>query len=328
MTAANEAQPSDRALVRGRSRGSIRLSIIPLAAILGGLIVGAIVILLSSLIQGDLDLLLPLQAYANLLEGAFGSVRGITFTILAATPLILGGMAVGLGFKAGLFNIGAQGQFLMGALGAAAVGAYVAGAPPIIAIPAAVAAGALLGAGWGFIPGALKAWTGAHEVVTTIMLNFIAGALIGYLITGPLEAPGFSFSRTGPVGNAAYPTFFDTAIHLGVFIAFAARPGRLVAPLAQHARVRDPHGRRQPRRRALRRHAPRLPDDPDDVAVRAAGRPGRRRADPRHQRVHDRLVRDLRSGSTRSRSPSSAARTRSGSCSRRCCSARCAPDRG
>ncbi len=223
MTAANDAQERPRAR-QGPIARLIRLSIIPLAAVLGGLIVGAFVILLSSLLTGDLDLLLPLQAYANLLEGAFGSVRGITFTILAATPLILGGMAVGLGFKAGLFNIGAQGQFLMGALGAAGVGAWVAGAPPIIAIPAAVAAGALLGAAWGFVPGALKAWTGAHEVVTTIMLNFIAGAIIGYLITGPLEAPGFSFSRTGPVGNAAYPTFFDTGIHLGVFIAFGLVP--------------------------------------------------------------------------------------------------------
>ncbi|MGI8999836.1 MAG: ABC transporter permease, partial [Candidatus Limnocylindria bacterium] len=121
-------------------------------------------------------------------------------------------------------NVGARGQFLMGALGSAAVGALVAGASPLVAIPAAIAAGALLGAAWGFIPGALKAWTGAHEVVTTIMLNFIAGALIGYLITGPLEAPGFSFSRTGPLGNAELPVFFGSGIHLGVLIAFALVP--------------------------------------------------------------------------------------------------------
>jgi general nucleoside transport system permease protein len=163
-------------------------------------------------------------AYRNLMQGAFGSVRGIVQTIITATPLILGGMAVGLGFKAGLFNIGGRGQFLMGALGAAAVGAALAGASPWIAIPVAIGAGALLGAGWGFIPGALKAWTGAHEVVTTIMLNFIAGALIGYLITGPLAAPGFSFARTGPLGNAELPTFLGTQIHLGVFIAFGLVP--------------------------------------------------------------------------------------------------------
>jgi general nucleoside transport system permease protein len=203
---------------------AISLAIVPFVAVLGALVVGAVLILISSQIQGSFDPLLPLQAYANLFEGAFGSVRGIIFSIVSATPLILGGMAVGLGFKAGLFNIGAQGQFLMGALGSAAVGAWVAGAPVLVAIPVAILAGALLGAAWGFIPGALKAWTGAHEVVTTIMMNFIAGAVIGYLITGPLEAPGFSFSRTGPIGNAIFPTFFGTDIHLGVFIAFALVP--------------------------------------------------------------------------------------------------------
>ena len=202
----------------------LRLVAVPAVAVIGALVVGAIIIILSSLASGSVDLVLPLQAYGNLFEGAFGSMRGILFSVVSATPLILGGMAVGLGFKAGLFNIGAQGQFLMGALGSAAVGAWVAGAPGLLAIPAAILAGALLGAAWGFIPGALKAWTGAHEVVTTIMLNFIAGALIGYLITGPLEAPGFSFSRTGPLGNSQLPTFFGTSIHLGVFIAFALVP--------------------------------------------------------------------------------------------------------
>ena len=81
-----------------------------------------------------------------------------------------------------------------------------------------------LGAAWGFIPGALKAWTGAHEVVTTIMLNFIASIFIGYLITGPLEAPGVAFSRTGPSATPRSRTFFGTDIHLGVFIAFALVP--------------------------------------------------------------------------------------------------------
>jgi simple sugar transport system permease protein len=205
-------------------RRLLRLAAVPTVAVVGALVVGAIIISLSSLASGPLDLMLPLQAYGNMFEGAFGSTRGILFTIATAAPLILGGMAVGLGFKAGLFNIGAQGQFLMGALASAAVGAWMAGAPPIAAIPIAILSGALLGAAWGFIPGALKAWTGAHEVVTTIMLNFIAGAIIGYLITGPLEAPGFGFSRTGPLGNAELPAFEGTTIHLGVLIAFALVP--------------------------------------------------------------------------------------------------------
>jgi ABC-type uncharacterized transport system permease subunit len=219
-----ERRPSARR--PGALRVIFRLIAVPLVAVVGALVVGGIIIMLSSLASGSLDPTLPFRAYAALFTGAFGSVRGIIFSIVSATPLILGGMAVGLGFKAGLFNIGAQGQFLMGALGAAAVGAWVAGAPPVLAIPVAIGAGALLGAVWGFIPGALKAWTGAHEVVTTIMLNFIAGAIIGYLITGPLEAPGFSFSRTGPLGNAELPTFpvLGASIHLGVLIAFALVP--------------------------------------------------------------------------------------------------------
>jgi len=199
------------------------MSIVPLVAVLGALIVGGIIIFLSSFATGEPDPTLPFQAYASLFKGAFGSMRGILFSIVTAAPLILGGLAVGLGFKAGLFNIGVRGQFLMGALGAAAVGAWVGEAPAIVAIPVAFLAGALLGAAWGFIPGALKAWTGAHEVVTTIMLNFIAGYIIAFLITGPLEAPGFSFSRTGPLGNAELPTVLET-VHLGVFIAFAAVP--------------------------------------------------------------------------------------------------------
>jgi simple sugar transport system permease protein len=214
--------------VQPRSPGVLarffRVAIIPIVAVLGGLVVGGIIIILSTALTGELDLLLPFVTYANMFQGAFGSARGISFTILAAAPLILGGMAVGLGFKAGLFNIGAQGQFLMGALGAAAVGAWMAGAPPIVAIPAAVLAAAITGAAWGFVPGALKAWTGAHEVVTTIMLNVIAGIFIGYLITGPLAAPGSSFARTGPVGNAALPPLFGTEIHSGVLIAFALVP--------------------------------------------------------------------------------------------------------
>ena len=216
-----DRRPAARA---GLARGILRLVAVPLVAVVGALVVGGIIITLSSLASGPLDPGLAFRAYAALFQGAFGSVGGVLFSIVSATPLILGGMAVGLGFKAGLFNIGAQGQFLMGALGSAAVGAFVAGASPLVAIPAAIAAGALLGAAWGFIPGALKAWTGAHEVVTTIMLNFIAGALIGYLITGPLEAPGFSFSRTGPLGNAELPVFFGSGIHLGVLIAFALVP--------------------------------------------------------------------------------------------------------
>ena len=100
----------------------------------------------------------------------------------------------------------------------------MATAPAPIAIPLALFAGMAAGAFWGWIPGALKALSGAHEVVTTIMLNSIAGAIIGWLILGPLLAPGFSFGRTGDLGNSVLPIILGTNIHAGVLLAFAAVP--------------------------------------------------------------------------------------------------------
>ena len=212
-------------LPRGLIARALALTVLPVAAVLLALVVGAVIILLSQFFAfGTFDPTLPFRAYASLFVGAFGSVNGLVDMIAAATPLVLAGLAVGIGFKAGLFNIGAQGQFLMGALGAAWVGATLADAPGVVAIGAAVLAAGLAGALWGFVPGALKAWTGAHEVVTTIMLNYIAAAVIGYLITGPLGAEGFSFARTGDLGNAEFPVLFGRSGHLGVFIALAAVP--------------------------------------------------------------------------------------------------------
>ncbi|MBA3777935.1 MAG: ABC transporter permease [Chloroflexi bacterium] len=198
---------------------------VPIAAVVLALLVGSLIILASSFFAvGGFEPLLPVEAYSSLLRGSFGSVNGLVNTVVAATPLVLAGLAVGIGFKAGLFNIGAQGQFLMGALAAAGTGAALAQQPPPIAIGGALLAAAIGGGLWGFIPGALKAWTGAHEVVTTIMLNYIAAAVIGYLITGPLAAPGFSFARTGPVGNAALPIILGRNGHLGILIALLAVP--------------------------------------------------------------------------------------------------------
>jgi general nucleoside transport system permease protein len=204
----------------------VQVSAVPIASVLLAFLAGSIFILISTLLTGrEFDLLLPWTAYSSLFFGAFGGVNPIVDTLVAAAPLILGGLALGLGFKAGLFNIGAQGQFFIGALAAAAVGAVVAGLPAPIAIGAAVLAGTAGGAVYGFIPGALKAFTGAHEVVTTIMLNFIASAIIAYLVAGPLLAEGFTFARTGPIGNAAFPDLPGTRnLHAGVFLALAAVP--------------------------------------------------------------------------------------------------------
>ena len=231
MADAATTRHPEQAPARGRFqstlRGLFRTSLIPALAVFLGLLAGAIVIVVANALAGNgWNFLLPIEAYASMLEGALGGVDEIVRTLTEATPLILTGLAVAVGFKAGLFNIGANGQFLIGALAAAAVGAAVADLSPLVAIPLALGAGMLFSALYGFIPGALKAFTGAHEVVTTIMLNIIAASMVAFLVTGPLEAPGFTFARTGDIGNAAYPALGDanSTAHLGIIIAFLAVP--------------------------------------------------------------------------------------------------------
>jgi len=208
--------------VRMRKLGSVVL--LPVIAIVLALIVGSIVILFSELlIPGHtFDPLLPFVAYEALLEGALGSDNAIVGTLVFTAPLVLGGLAVAVGFKAGLFNIGARGQFLVGALGAVAAGVAVAGKPSIIAIPIAVLAGMAAGGLWGFIVGALKALSGAHEVVTTIMLNYVADSLLAALVSGPLKVPNSPSPVTFDVGNAAYPVLIGRNGHLGLLIAIVA----------------------------------------------------------------------------------------------------------
>jgi general nucleoside transport system permease protein len=204
------------------------LSAVPLAAIVFALIAGTLLIIGSSFLAvGRFEPTLPLTAYRALLEGSLGIGARDPFIALRSTmvntaPLLLAGLAVGLGFKAGLFNIGATGQLIMGGFTAAVVGAFFATDSPYIAIPAAVVAGGIAGAIWGFIPGFLKAFTGAHEVVTTIMLNFIAGLTVSALVQGPFRAPGYTFARTADIGNATLPQLFG--MHLGVYIALAFIP--------------------------------------------------------------------------------------------------------
>ena len=201
--------------------------LLPGGAIVLALIVGALVMLVTSpIVTGSFDVSLPFRTYSAIIQGSLLSVNGLVDTVVSATPLILVGLAVGLCFKAGLFNIGGQGQFLMGAVAAAAVGAAMADGPTIIAIPLVLIVGMTAGALYGFSPGFLKAFTGAHEVVTTIMLNYIAIQIVAFLIIGPLRAPGVSFARSPDVGEAALPVIFNAGTghegHLGLIFPIIA----------------------------------------------------------------------------------------------------------
>jgi len=211
------------AAVRARAAAWWRVARLPVLAIVLALVIAAGIIVLSSVYTGlGFFPLLPLYAYGNLAAGAFGSAVAINNTLVAAAPLMLGGLAIGLGFRAGLFNIGVAGQFLAGAFAAAVVGSSLAGAPPLLAVPAALLAGGLAGTVLGFVPGFLKARTGAHEVVTTIMLNNATALLLAWAVSDLVRAPGFTFPRTGDIGSAALPVLLGRNLHLGIPLAFAA----------------------------------------------------------------------------------------------------------
>ncbi len=203
---------------------ALRVLLMPAAAIALALVVGAVVMIASSpLVAGEVNWTLPLTAYSALVSGSMLSFNGIINTLVQATPLILAGLAVGIGFKAGLFNIGAQGQFLIGALAAAAVGISAEGLPPVAAILLSLAAGMAAGLAYGFIPGFLKAYTGAHEVVTTIMLNYVAIQVVAYIVSGPLRGEGVGFARTETITTAALPAIAGRG-HIGILFAAVAVP--------------------------------------------------------------------------------------------------------
>ncbi len=190
---------------------------VPALAVVTALVVGALLIALTG---NDW-----VAAYIGLWEGSFGTWNGLENTLVNSTPYIIAGLAVALAFQAGLFNIGAEGQLYAGATLAVVAGTTFTGLPFFIHIPLALLAGAVGGWIWGFIPGFLKARTGAHEVINTIMMNFIAIRLAEWLIKSrepiilgdPTDASG---NRTEFVEQAArLPVLVGTDLHAGIIMA-------------------------------------------------------------------------------------------------------------
>ncbi|MGD9562060.1 MAG: ABC transporter permease [Pyrinomonadaceae bacterium] len=184
----------------------------PLIAVLAAFLVGGVVILLL----GD-D---PITAYSLLLSNSFGSLRDIGWTLHYATPLIFTGLAVAVAFRCGLLNIGAEGQLYVAAFAAAWVGIKFGGTvvnifgkeenwswanlPAVLLVPLCILAAIAAGGIWGAIPGVLKARFGSHEVINTIMLNFIGIALVGYFTQYFYKLPGDPIQRTAEIGEAAH----------------------------------------------------------------------------------------------------------------------------
>ncbi|MCO5184812.1 MAG: ABC transporter permease [Anaerolineae bacterium] len=192
-----------------------RSASVPVLSIILALVIGGVILALS----GNN----PIAAYVALLRGSFGSAEAFGRTLEKATPLIFGGLAVAFAFKAGLFNIGGQGQLLIGAIIAAYVGFAFDGLPFIIHMPLALIAGAVAGGLYGAIAGALKAYTGAHEVITTIMLNYVAINLTDYLADGPWKDEGIIARTPAVLESAVIPTwgFLPFGFLLAVLAAIA-----------------------------------------------------------------------------------------------------------
>ncbi|MGD8398891.1 MAG: ABC transporter permease, partial [Anaerolineae bacterium] len=238
----------------------LRGLVVPALAVVTALIIGGIVLMLTdqevyqAMGAGHIGEALRLafanlaQAYKALYEGALGNpagiveaigetlggedgltpllraLRGPADTLVQSVPYIFAGLAVALGFRAGLFNIGAEGQIGMGWLVAVVAGFSFANLPAYIHLPLAILAGAAAGGLWGAIAGVLKARTGAHEVITTIMLNYILFRLSEWLLCGPLEFTQGT-CRTQDIAESAFlPRFLDhpVTIHWGFILALAA----------------------------------------------------------------------------------------------------------
>lgn len=166
----------------------------------------------------------PLQAYQVMLKGALGSGAGISEVVVKAIPLMLTGLAVALAATMMLWNIGCEGQFVCGALGATWAALYLTpGWPAVTVLPAVILCGALGGMLWALIPALLKAFLQVNEILTTLLLNYVAIILMEHLYFGPWRNPaGFGFPGTVSFPQAAIlPRFFETRIHLGLCIALA-----------------------------------------------------------------------------------------------------------
>jgi len=160
-------------------------------------------------------------ALTALWSGAFGSWYAFTSTTLVrAVPLILIGLGIALGFRAGVFNIGAEGQFYTGAIAATWVGLHVAALPAAVAIPAVWCAALLAGALWVAVPVGLRMRYGVLEVISTLLLNFVAEALVSYVVQGPLQERQGIYPQSDPIAlSARLPLVPGTRLHVGLFLA-------------------------------------------------------------------------------------------------------------
>lgn len=212
-----------RLLIRSRPR--VFGSLVPIAAVVVALFVGAIILL-----QLDAS---PVEAFTAMIDGAFGSTSALMNTALKATPLLFVGAGIVIAFRANVINIGGEGQMVSGALLATTVALVMPEWPAIVALPVVLLAGIIGGAIWGAIPGALKAYYGVNEILSTIMLNVVAVQLMNFLLRGPLIDPaeierGTRIPQTKRLMDSVDLPQLVGKLHIGPLLAVLAAVGTYI----------------------------------------------------------------------------------------------------
>ncbi|XHX80134.1 MAG: ABC transporter permease [Stenomitos frigidus ULC029] len=188
----------------------------PFLAIAAALLVGAGLIAIAGVS--------PLKAYSVLFTESLANYYGLSNTLTKTAPLLLASLGILVALKGGQFNIGGEGQIYMGGLGSAIVGLYLHGLPLILHVPLALLGGFLLGGLWGFIPGYLKAIRGVNEVITTLLLNYIAQNLVSYLVSSPMKDPEAPTPYSALIdASAQLPIILpQTQTHAGILLGVLA----------------------------------------------------------------------------------------------------------
>jgi simple sugar transport system permease protein len=203
--------------IQGESISRLVDALLPVFAMLAALAIGAVMLLL---IGAN-----PFEAYGALLDGAFGSTNALADTVVKSTPLLLVGLGICIAFRGNVINIGGEGQMIIGALSATALGLAYPEMPGLVMIPIAFSFGFLGGALWGGIPGFLKAYFNVNEILSTIMMNAIAVQLMNFLLSGPMIDPAQAsldskIPQTARLSQAFdLPRLVPTRLHLGAGIA-------------------------------------------------------------------------------------------------------------
>jgi ABC-type uncharacterized transport system permease subunit len=223
------SQAATRLVAPPRLNRRVRSLLASTGAVLLSLVVGGLLIVIAG---GE-----PISAYSSLLEGALGTPYGIGQMLVLAIPLVIIGLGLALAFRGRVYNIGAEGQLFMGALASGVVAILLpVGVDPVL-IALALVAGVTAGAAWGAIVGALRARWGVNEVITSLLLNFVAILIFTYCVRRPLRAPGSPDLQGRSIqSDAALPALPDLAVHIGVFLALA------LVPLAAYVMARTPFG--------------------------------------------------------------------------------------